>query len=346
VKRFDRHSLASDLLFVSIVLMIVGCVSSRPATHTRAHEDLGTDIAMGFADVFEACKAACREVSANHELAWAAGDRVILMSNDRQYVVAVFEGDIHTRVLPAFGTDTSTDAKFIREEFWAALWQQLFFVALRKADTSVMEGWIDSGADIDAAVYADGFTPLMVASAVGRVSFVELLIERGATVDARADNGATALMVALEERHTGVVRFLLEQRADVNAQTGDGTTPLMRALGEGLPEVGALLIENGADIHRQNNNGQDALMFSAQYGQTEIVRLLIERGAVIDQRDKQGATALAMAALGGQIEAAKLLIDHGADVNVRLNNGYTAVQIALEYGHQEMARFLKSEGVQ
>jgi ankyrin len=71
-----------------------------------------------------------------------------------------------------------------------------------------------------------GETPLMLASRVGNLDAVRVLMERGATIEAKdAQFEQTALMVAVRENHPQVVKLLVELGANVNAKTRVGITP-------------------------------------------------------------------------------------------------------------------------
>ena len=53
----------------------------------------------------------------------------------------------------------------------------------------------------------------------------ELLLARGAQVNARSNDGATALHYAASGGDADVVRILLQAGADPNAKTADGASP-------------------------------------------------------------------------------------------------------------------------
>ena len=72
-----------------------------------------------------------------------------------------------------------------------------------------------------------------------------------------------------------IVQLLLEKGADVNARSTDGRTPLMFAASS-TPEIVTLLLEKGAEIEARDNKGMTPLMFAAS---AEIKQLLIDAGA-------------------------------------------------------------------
>ncbi len=70
---------------------------------------------------------------------------------------------------------------------------------------------------------------------------MELLLDKGADVNAKASNGGTALMVASQNGHKVVVQSLLSKGAEVKAKTKDGRTASMIASQNGHKEIKELL---------------------------------------------------------------------------------------------------------
>jgi ankyrin repeat protein len=106
---------------------------------------------------------------------------------------------------------------------------------------------LDHGADINARD-VDDWTPLFVcmlnATSEGHVEFAQMLLERGAVVDARAKSGRTPLHAAVGEGNIRVARLLLEHGADVNARDESGGTP---SQGTTQQDILELLSEYGAE---------------------------------------------------------------------------------------------------
>jgi ankyrin repeat protein len=87
---------------------------------------------------------------------------------------------------------------------------------------------------------------LRSAASNGQVEEVERLLNEGADIDARADNGMTPLILASWRGHAKVVELLLREGADVNAATDIGTTALRLATERGHREIIRMLQEAGA----------------------------------------------------------------------------------------------------
>ena len=86
--------------------------------------------------------------------------------------------------------------------------------------------FLDSGTDVNAKDETGG-TPLDEAAGWGRKDIVELLIAKGADVNARFDDdGSTPLHLAAWKGHFETAELLIAADADVNAKMEDGDTPL------------------------------------------------------------------------------------------------------------------------
>ena len=123
--------------------------------------------------------------------------------------------------------------------------------AALNSDTATMEAAIKSGADVNVAV--EGLGPSIVVASLGNYSGVQLLLDRGANINAEDSEGYTALINASVTNSPDMVRLLLSKGANVNAPSNlmvkgkkAGFTPLMIAKGKGRQEIVKLLTEAGA----------------------------------------------------------------------------------------------------
>ena len=104
----------------------------------------------------------------------------------------------------------------------------------------------------------------------GSNRIANLLIERGAIINARNTRGKTPLMLAAQSGKLNMVRILLDHGAHVNAHDANGKTALMLAASEGHAAIVELLIDRGAKIDMKNNRGLTALNYIGYYGPNNI----------------------------------------------------------------------------
>ena len=102
---------------------------------------------------------------------------------------------------------------------------------------------LDHGADLEAvSTNSIANRPLHAALAgKGSTEVIELLIARGADVNARAELGITPLHLAAARGNMPLTRRLIQLKADPGARMADGKRPADFAAERGHPEVAALL---------------------------------------------------------------------------------------------------------
>lgn len=101
----------------------------------------------------------------------------------------------------------------------------------------------------------DGNTPLIRAGCLGNLALTQVLLLRGADVNAKNDIGYTALHFAAQEGHAAVAQQLLAKGAAVDALDDNGNTPLSNAVYNEKLDVVRLLLDAGADADLQNAHG-------------------------------------------------------------------------------------------
>nr|CAD7424851.1 unnamed protein product [Timema monikensis] len=104
-----------------------------------------------------------------------------------------------------------------------------------------------------------GFSPLHWASKEGHIKLVDLLILRGARINATNRGDDTPLHLAAAHGHRDIVLMLLRSRADVNFTNEHGNTPLHYACFWGYQTVGEDLVAQGALVSLANKDGDTPL---------------------------------------------------------------------------------------
>ncbi|MGD1085643.1 MAG: ankyrin repeat domain-containing protein [Verrucomicrobiota bacterium] len=152
---------------------------------------------------------------------------------------------------------------------------------------------LDHGVDVDADVSGD--TPLYDAAQNGQKTMVELLLSRGADVNARDASGETALLTATERGLQSVVEVLLAHRADVNlafTKMNGEQTPLHVAAQRGYANLVNLLLAAGANPNVKDSQGLTPLDYAVEKGSPEIVKSLLAAKADPNARDDSDRTPL------------------------------------------------------
>ena len=135
---------------------------------------------------------------------------------------------------------------------------------------------IDHAQNVESRGLDDKSAKLHVASADGHVEVARILVEQGADVMARDNDGKTSLHAASKKGHVEITRFLVEHGADVTARDNNGWTPLHVASSCGSVEVACLLIKHGADVTAQADDGRTPLVVAAEVGNVEVIRILVD----------------------------------------------------------------------
>lgn len=197
------------------------------------------------------------------------------------------------------------------------------FTAARSGTVEGVKSALANGAEVNNSKSDhDGATPLMRASEAryaggDYANVIEVLLAKGANVNAQDITGATALIYATISRNPPIVRLLLKKGADVNVR-GGGSTALIFAL---------------------DHRGGDSDLFSKQ---AEIAKLLLDAGADVNATDDFGKTALMQAAGNNQVDAVRLLLDKGANIYAKDDNQKTALDYATS-SHSEPVRAILEE---
>ena len=209
---------------------------------------------------------------------------------------------------------------------------------------------LDQGASVDARDRL-GARPLSRAAKSGHLEMVDLLLQRGAPIDARDLAGATALYVAAERGHAAVVQRLIDKGADADLKGRSGTSPLAAAAFAGRNQVVRMLLAHGADRRAADDTGKAPIVYAAASGELDIVRQLLAQDLDVNARYANELTLLMWASGPDQnvpeaqaLEVVSYLIDAGAHIDDRDARGRTALMIAAEGNHAEIAQLLLRHG--
>ncbi|XP_018515994.1 ankyrin repeat domain-containing protein 27 isoform X2 [Lates calcarifer] len=127
-----------------------------------------------------------------------------------------------------------------------------------------------------------GYTPLHVAAICGQAQLIDLLVCKGAPVNATDYHALTPLHLACQRGYQGVTLLLLHYKANTDAQDNNGNTPLHLACMYGHEDCVKALVYYDVETCRldlQNDKGDTALHMAARWGYEGIIQVLLENGA-------------------------------------------------------------------
>jgi ankyrin repeat protein len=229
---------------------------------------------------------------------------------------------------------------------------------------------LDAGANVNAA-NRNGATPLTLACANSGAALVDRLLKAGADPSI-APSGAPPLLACAQGGAVSAVQMLIARGADVNAQDSwRGQTALMWAAAENHADLITVLLAGGAAVDARSIGNFTALMFAVRQDAREAARLLIAAGAdpnarteptpIVHERwtDKGiysasrpfmdngvnlgGATPYLLAAQAADVDAMRLLQTLGADPRLTTYANTTAVMVAAGIGYVEGSRRYRLE---
>jgi uncharacterized protein len=122
----------------------------------------------------------------------------------------------------------------------------------------------------------DGFTALHFAGFFGQPASARVLIDAGAVVDSVASNpmAVTPLHSSASARNLEAVKLLLEHGASPNARQHGGWAPIHSAAQNGDRAMVDVLLKHGADRKLANDEGKTAAMVARDKGHSELSALL------------------------------------------------------------------------
>jgi ankyrin repeat protein len=165
----------------------------------------------------------------------------------------------------------------------------------------------------------------------GNVEYMKTLLEAGAILEIKGDDGSTLLHCAARAEQTNMVKYLIDQGANVNHRTSVGRTALHEAVESGNQEIVELLLEHRADFKpRDYRTWKTAAHYAVIAGRVDITQSLLE--SYRSERTTVVADLLLSASEAGQPSVIELLLSYPG---VLLNRGMIvkALRKACMRGH-------------
>lgn len=182
-----------------------------------------------------------------------------------------------------------------------------FFHALRNDNVAKLRELTQRGFDLNTRDENQS-PPLLVALKNDSFKAAEyLVLQKAVDLDATNKTDENALMLAALKGRLSLVQLLINREAQVNKP---GWTPLHYAAthsGDASAAIVALLIDNHAYVDAESPNRSTPLMMAARYGDSRVVKVLLEAGADPAIRNQQGLSAIDFANSVSRTENADLI---------------------------------------
>ena len=203
---------------------------------------------------------------------------------------------------------------------------------LAAGDPDIFNLLLERGADVNARD-PRGYTPLMATRSMGNDAGVKALLERGVSQD---------IFGAIMDKDAERVRELLRHDPTAANPVGEGPVPLIWAGRYGDHEIIRMLLEAGAEpnVWRDIDHfGKTALDMVISYQEDDVVQLMLDHEADPEFKGEGNqASTLRVALRNGTVGALKMLLEAGADAN-RADNFFGAwggnlpkIKVLLDHG--------------
>lgn len=218
----------------------------------------------------------------------------------------------------------------------------VFFEAVTRADTAMVGGMLADTPSLAVLKYPHNVTPLHAAALNDEPRLVEMLLKRGAPVDARGgEQKVTPLFLAVMKGHARVAKALMDRRADPNAKglvpSDDGfdeLRPLHLAAVGGFIELADLLVQRGAILSATSSTGSTAAAYARRTNNLPIAMMLSAYTRLGLVRGRPIAALLRAIAAQDSARIDSLLKREPSLANLVLDDHWTPLHLAAWTGSQ------------
>uniref|UniRef100_A0A3Q3APX8 non-specific serine/threonine protein kinase n=1 Tax=Kryptolebias marmoratus TaxID=37003 RepID=A0A3Q3APX8_KRYMA len=185
-----------------------------------------------------------------------------------------------------------------------------------------------------------GTPPLLIAAGCGNIQIIEVLMRKGAEIQANDKTGANAIYYASRHGHVETLKFLHESRCPLDVQDKCGETALHVAARYGNVDVVSYLCNIRANPDLPDREQETPLHCAAWHGYSAVARALCQAGCHVDAKNREGETPLLTASARGFVDIVECLVEHKADLEATDKDGHTALHLAVRRCQVDVVRCL------
>jgi ankyrin repeat protein len=165
-----------------------------------------------------------------------------------------------------------------------------FLDAIKKRDgQKVTDALSEPGsAIVNTRDVTTGDTALHLVTERRDVTWMRFLLQKGANVNARNAKGVTPMQIASNLGFLEGIEVLVKYKADVDESNDAGETPLISAVHRKDLAMVRVLLKAGADPDRADNSGRSARDYAALGGRNNALVTAIETDAKSKEERAQG----------------------------------------------------------
>ncbi len=159
---------------------------------------------------------------------------------------------------------------------------------------------------------------------------VELIILKGAHVNAQNESGKTALMLAAFYGRINIIKELRNNGGSYKIKDKSGGSVLHYAVDGGNLDAIQFLLMDGHEVDPVDKGGWTPLIrLASMNGSRDAADVLIKYNCDIDVVDVDKKNALIIAVLNGNLPLVQCLVESGSDLKITNEYGKTAYEIAV-----------------
>ena len=171
---------------------------------------------------------------------------------------------------------------------------------------------------------------LREAAASSQETFVRLLLNHAAPIDAQSGFHGTALQAASFAGSKAVVELLLDRKADVNQEGGVFGNAMTAAILGRHTAIVRLFLDSGCTGKISQDILNSSMQLALRTGDVELIGQLLRAGADINAKDNLFGSPLQQVSFFGQEKLMTMLLERKADIHMRAGIFRSPLQAAIE----------------